>query len=93
MIAADSGLIAPLSAIFGNHRRGNTGGLSRAKAGKAILNHQTLAGVEIELELAQRRQINRRMWLSTFFIICAGNHVEKVPERELVQHSGNNLAG
>lgn len=81
MIAADSGLIAPLSAIFGNHRRGNTGGLSRAKAGKAILNHQTLAGVEIELP--QRREVHRRVRFAAWFIIRAGDRVKKCQSESL----------
>ena len=89
MIAASGGLKTRVLAIFCNHYRGNPRRLGRAKAGKAILNHQTLAGVEIELP--QRRELHRRVRFAAWFIIRAGDRVKKVPERKLVQHSGNNL--
>jgi hypothetical protein len=35
----------------------------------------------------QRREVHRRVRFAAWFIICAGDRVKKVPERELVQHA------
>ena len=90
-VAASGGLKTRVLAIFGNHYCGNPRRPGRAKAVEAVFDHQATAGVEIKL--IQRRQINRRMRLALRFIIRAANHIKIVPERELVQHGGDNLPG
>jgi hypothetical protein len=90
LIPTHGGLIARLLAVFGNHRRGNTRGLGRAKAGKAILNHQTLAGRRLSLRNVVRYTAGCGLPRGSS---SALEITSKMPERELVQHRGNNLAG